>query len=198
MQRPATAPRPNRCRPGLIGSPDALYYGSEPVRRDSIAKWPSGIDGVRSVHAMGNAGRRVTVYVGIVLGLGGLAAANAGEALPLVLELDARDLPRRLLHTRLELPCKPGRIALWFPKWVPGTHAPCGPVEDVAGLRLETAGGKSIAWHRDETEPYRVECDVPAEAGSIVVRLDTICNAASIKAMGYLSYGNRSVGILNW
>jgi predicted metalloprotease with PDZ domain len=128
------------------------------------------------------------------------ATADSGaDANPtLRLEVDARDLPRRLLHSRIEVPCRPGKLALWFPKWVPATHAPCGPVEDVAGLRLETSEGKPLAWRRDEVEPYRVECEIPAGVRSIVVRLDTICNEPAVRAAGYLSYGNESVGIINW
>ena len=73
-------------------------------------------------------------------------------------------------------PAGPGKLALWYPKWVPGTHAPCGPVQDVAGLRLETPDGKTVPWRRDETEVYRVECDVPDGVESVRVRLDVICD----------------------
>ncbi len=102
------------------------------------------------------------------------------------------------MHSRIEVPCRPGKLALWYPKWVPGTHAPCGPIQDVAGLRIETPDGKPLPWRRDETDVYRVECDVPAGVESVVVRLDTICNAAAVEAAGYLTFGNESVGIINW
>src|SRR5262249_15129286 len=92
----------------------------------------------------------------------------------------------------------PGKLALWYPKWVPGTHSPCGPVQDVAGLRVETARGEPVPWRRDETDVYRVECDVPAGAESVIVRLDTNCNSPALAAAGYLTSGNESVGIINW
>src|SRR5207253_9510838 len=122
------------------------------------------------------------LWAGLLPGLGGVSAAMAAESPTLQLEVDARDLPRRLLHSRIEVPCRPGKLALWFPKWVPGTHAPGGPVENVAGLRLEIPGGKTLAWDRDELEPCRVECDVPAGVRSIAVRLDTICNEPAVRA----------------
>ena len=50
------------------------------------------------------------------------AAAGSGPILQI--EVDARDLPRRLLHTRIHVPCQPGNLGLWYPKWIPGTHAP--------------------------------------------------------------------------
>jgi predicted metalloprotease with PDZ domain len=139
---------------------------------------------------------RVVVWAWL-LGLCSTHAAIAA-APTLQIEVDARDLPRRLLHTRIEMPCEPGKLALWFPKWVPGTHGPGGPVQNVGGLRLETRDGKPIPWQRDEVEPCRVECDVPDDVKSIIVRLDVICNQPAVAAAGYLSYGNASLGIINW
>src|SRR6266436_8130898 len=77
------------------------------------------------------------------------------------LEVDAREISRKMLHAREELPAKPGHLVLWFPKWIPGTHAPGGPIQNIGGLRLETPDGKPISWRRDETEVYRLECTVP-------------------------------------
>jgi predicted metalloprotease with PDZ domain len=132
------------------------------------------------------------------LGFSQPASAVAGSAPTLQVEVDARDLPRRLLHTRLSVPCQPGKLGLWYPKWIPGTHAPCGPIENVAGLRLETPDGKAVPWRRDDVDIYRVECDVPNGVREIVARLDTICNAPAVQAAGHLSYGNESVGMINW
>ena len=47
---------------------------------------------------------------------------------PISIEIDARDLPRKLLTAQLSIPIKPAKkpqdIALWYPKWVPGSHGP--------------------------------------------------------------------------
>jgi hypothetical protein len=126
-----------------------------------------------------------------------LTAAGAAES-TLRIEVDARDLPRRLLHTSLRIACEPGPLTLWYPKWIPGTHASCGPVDTVGGLRLLTPEGKTIAWRRDQVELYRLTCDVPEGTHEIHVQLDTICNAPAVDASGHLSYGNGSVGIINW
>ena len=32
------------------------------------------------------------------------------------LEVDAREISRKLLHTRQEIPVRPGKLALWYPK----------------------------------------------------------------------------------
>ena len=128
----------------------------------------------------------------------GVGQVSAGEAPKLTIEVDARDLPRRLLRTRIQLPCRPGKLALWFPKWVPGAHGPIGPVQNVAGLRVETSAGIPVQWHRDESEPFRIECNVPGGVTEITVLLDTICDSASHRSFGHLSYGNYSLGIIHW
>jgi predicted metalloprotease with PDZ domain len=132
---------------------------------------------------------------GFLLGTNG---AVAGEGPTLRLEVDARDLPRHLVHSRITIPCRPGKLALWYPKWLPGTHAPCGPVQDVAGLRIETPSRQPIPWRRDETDVYRIECEVPPGVDSLIVRLELICDKAAVEAAGYLTYGNTSLAIINW
>ena len=128
----------------------------------------------------------------------GSGAARAGDGPTLRLVVNTHDLPRHLIHSRIDIPCRPGKLALWYPKWVPGTHAPCGPIQDVAGLRIETPDGKPVPWHRDETDVYRVVCEVPEGVESVRVRLDVICNKPAVDAAGYLTYGNESIAIINW
>ena len=43
-----------------------------------------------------------------------------------------------------------------------------------------------------------VECNVPDGVHEIVARLDVICNGPAVEASGHLSYGNNSVGMINW
>jgi predicted metalloprotease with PDZ domain len=153
---------------------------------------------------LGSHSRGALRFVTIALSLGWLQVwsltnpgTQAGEAV-LRIEVDARDLPRRLLHTTVEIPCEPGPLVFWYPKWIPGTHAPSGPVDTIGGLRLETKEGHSISWHRDQEELYRMSCTVPEGTRGVRVHLDTICNAAALEASGHLSYGNGSIGIINW
>ncbi len=109
-----------------------------------------------------------------------------------------RELPRRLLHTTLDIPCKPGPLRLWYPKWLPGAHGPQGRVEDIAGLRVEGADGRLIRWHRDEVEPHCFALEVPDGTTSLRVKLDTICEAAGRARSGVHTAGNSAVGVINW
>ena len=69
------------------------------------------------------------------------------------LEVDAREAPRRVLHARLTIPVAPGPLTLVYPKWLPGTHGPTGPVTDLVGIRI-SAGGQPVAWQRDSVDLY--------------------------------------------
>ncbi len=128
-----------------------------------------------------------------------LFAGWAGAAEPtLAIEVDARDLPRKLIHTTLDIPCKPGTLKLIYPKWFPGSHGPHGRVEDVAGLRAENQAGEAVTWTRDEVELHRFLLKVPEGTTTVRVQMETVCESASQDGGGIYSFGNRSVGVLNW
>src|SRR5438045_651306 len=90
------------------------------------------------------------------------AAQAASDTLRL--EVDGRELYRQLVHARLEIPVHSGPLTLYYPKWIPGTHAPGGPIANIAGLRLETRDGAAISWRRDEEDPFQIHCTVPSGA----------------------------------
>lgn len=126
-------------------------------------------------------------------------AASAFTAkVAIQIEVDARDLPRKLLHSKITIPCAPGTLAFRYPKWIPGTHAPCGPIDSIGGLRVESSDGKAIPWRRDEEDLYRMTCAAPEGTRQVRIHLDTICNAPAVEASGHLSYGNALVGVINW
>ncbi len=114
------------------------------------------------------------------------------------IDIDAHELPRRLIHTTLDIPCQPGPLRLWYPKWIPGTHGPKGRVEDIGGLRIETKEGTELPWKRDEVELYCFVVQVPAGTTGVRVKLDTICESTSVEAAGIFSFGNASIGTINW
>ena len=56
-----------------------------------------------------------------------LPQALAAQAQPIRLSVDASDIARRIVHVREVVPARPGPLALAYPKWIPGNHAPSGP-----------------------------------------------------------------------
>jgi predicted metalloprotease with PDZ domain len=125
-------------------------------------------------------------------------SVRAADALPLTIEVNARELARKLVHTTLEVPCKAGELRLWYPKWFPGSHGPHGRVEDVAGLRVETLEGKTLTWSRDEVELHCFVVKVPAGVEKVRVKLDTICETSGPDKAGILTVGTPDVGVVNW
>ncbi|HVY69555.1 MAG TPA: hypothetical protein VHH73_06475 [Verrucomicrobiae bacterium] len=125
----------------------------------------------------------------------------AGQAAGLVaiqLEVDAREISRKLVHAREEIPVPAGKIALWYLKWIPGTHSPGGPLHNVAGMRLETPDGKPVPWRRDESEIYRIEATIPPQVDRLVIRLDYICNQSTVNSEGVDNFGNTRLGVIDW
>jgi predicted metalloprotease with PDZ domain len=102
----------------------------------------------------------------------GLSASEARSAAPpTVLKVDARDASRRILHAALKIPARPGPLTLLYPKWIPGEHAPTGPIVDLAGLKM-SAAGQPIAWRRDPLDNYALQMEVPPGADAVDVTLD--------------------------
>ncbi len=139
--------------------------------------------------------RHLPAVAGLCLMVGRAAAADAPG---LALEVDARELPRRLIHSTLDVPCKPGPLRLWYPKWSPGSHGPHGRVEDVAGLRVETPAGAPLPWTRDEVELHCFVVRVPEGTTSVRVKLDTICESAGPGRAGIHTAGTPDLGVINW
>jgi predicted metalloprotease with PDZ domain len=121
-----------------------------------------------------------------------LACAAPAWAQPIALDVDAREVARRIVHARLTIPARPGPMTLLYPKWLPGEHGPSGPIVDVAGPRL-TAGGKPLAWRRDGVDLHAFHVVVPAGVDRIGAELDFLLPgtkgaASSTSALAILSW----------
>jgi predicted metalloprotease with PDZ domain len=100
-----------------------------------------------------------------------LTTLGAASAEPIRLVVDLREAPQRILHASETIPVTSGPLALRYAKWLPGEHAPSGPVVDMAGLRI-TAGKQALAWQRDPVDMHLFRVTVPAGATRIQVDLD--------------------------
>lgn len=99
------------------------------------------------------------------------APVLAQNETPIRVMVDATDAPRRVLHSRLVIPAKPGPLTLLYPKWIPGEHGPTGPIVNLTGLKF-SAGGKALPWKRDSENMFAFHLDVPEGADSVEVSLD--------------------------
>jgi predicted metalloprotease with PDZ domain len=91
------------------------------------------------------------------------AAQNIAYPGTLTLKVDLTDLDRRVLSVRESIPVKPGPLTLLYPEWLPGNHAPRGPIDALTGLLL-SAGGRRVEWTRDPVNVYAFHLDVPPGA----------------------------------
>lgn len=120
----------------------------------------------------------------------------AAQAQPIELHVDAREAPRMLLHAQMRIPASSGPLTLVYPKWLPGEHAPNGPVTDLVGVRF-SAGGKPVAWRRDPIDMYAFHLEVPQGAGSVEASLDVLSPRA---LHGFTSSDSTSphLALLTW
>jgi predicted metalloprotease with PDZ domain len=99
-------------------------------------------------------------------------ASRAATAAPHInIALDATDAPRKILHAQLTIPATAGTLTLYYPKWIPGEHAPSGPAIDLTGLKF-TANGQFLKWRRDLAENWAIHVEVPAGAQEVHASLD--------------------------
>ncbi len=99
------------------------------------------------------------------------AAAATTYRGTLVLDVDVSDLDHRVFKVRETIPVAPGPLKLWYPQWLPGNHAPRGPIDALAGLFI-TGNGQRIEWQRDPLDIYAFKLTVPEGVGSLDVRFE--------------------------
>jgi predicted metalloprotease with PDZ domain len=123
-----------------------------------------------------------------------LASSQTNQ--PITVFADLTDAPRKLLHSELIFPVQPGPLTLFYPQWIPGEHAPSGPIDNLAGL-VFTANGKVIPWRRDDVNMFTIRLTVPEGTTKLNARLDFLATAP---ATGFSSGASTSanLAILSW
>ena len=96
---------------------------------------------------------------------------------PIRLEVDATSVPQKLLHTHLQIPVQPGPLTLYYPEWIPGEHAPSGPIDNVAGLKF-TGAGNPIPWRRDLTDMCTFHLTIPSGVNLLDVKFDFLLTSS--------------------
>jgi predicted metalloprotease with PDZ domain len=123
-------------------------------------------------------------------------AAN-GPAPTITLAVDATEAPRHIFHAKMTIPVAAGPLTLYYPKWIPGEHAPTGPVQDTAGLYF-TAAGQTIPWRRDTLDMFTYHLDVPAGVTTLDVAMDYMTPAEGLYSSGSSATDKMAVVSWNW
>jgi len=127
-----------------------------------------------------------------------LASTACWASGPTVLiSLDATTAPRKIFHASLQIPATPGDLTLYYPKWIPGEHAPSGPVVDLAGLKF-SAHGQPLTWRRDLLDTFTIHVNVPAGVSQVNAELDFLSPATFEGGFSAGSSATAKMAVISW
>jgi predicted metalloprotease with PDZ domain len=121
---------------------------------------------------------------------------RAADPRPIEIQVDLTDAPRKLFKAHLVIPAEPGKLTLYYPKWIPGEHQPSGPIIDLSGLKFR-AGGKLVPWTRDDVDLHAFHLTVPDGAGSLEADLEYLIPGDK-GGYGAGPASTAKLAILNW
>ena len=117
------------------------------------------------------------------------------------LQIDCSNPNRGLIEAELTIPvtamANPGKLSLWYPKWVPGSHGPGGPIANIAGLQIHDGKGQRLNWRRAPGEVYRLEVETPAGTGQVKLSLRYVANQPTTTSFGHDCFFSGTIGVLS-
>src|SRR5579871_2990952 len=138
---------------------------------------------------------RILGVMGCVLSFS--IAVWAANSSAITIFVDATSAPRKIFHAKLEIPAAAGDLTLYYPKWIPGEHAPDGPVIDLTGLKF-TAGGKALKWRRDLLDGFTFHIEVPSGVTEIDAELDFVSPATFEGGFTAGSSATDKMAVVSW
>jgi predicted metalloprotease with PDZ domain len=111
--------------------------------------------------------------------------------------VDATTAPRKIFHATLKIPAPPGDLTLYYPKWIPGEHAPDGPVIDLAGLFFK-ANGQTLKWRRDLQDGFTIHVEVPPGVNEVQADLDFLSPATFEAGFSAGSSATAKLAVVSW
>ena len=134
---------------------------------------------------------------GPVQGKARLAEAGKAVAPTITVAVDATSAPRKIFHATLKIPATPGDLTLYYPKWIPGEHAPDGPVIDLAGLFFK-ANGQPLKWRRDLQDGFIIHVEVPQGVKEVQADLDFLSPATFEGGFSAGSSSTAKLAVISW
>lgn len=144
-------------------------------------------------HYYSLAGWLVLLFILIIFVL----PSNAKSVAKMQITVDATELPKKLLHSKISLNLSGDSTSLIFPKWIPGIHGPRGSIQNLGGFQVDDRNGKSVRWERDWKEIYRFFV-YPDKEEEYNVSMTYICNQPSVNSSAVDSYGYPTIGVICW
>jgi predicted metalloprotease with PDZ domain len=140
---------------------------------------------------------KVSPVVGILCVIFVSVLSWCANAPTVTISVDATNAPRKIFHASLRIPAAPGDLTLYYPKWIPGEHAPDGPVIDVAGLFFK-ANGQTLKWRRDLQDGFTIHVEVPAGVNQVDAELDFLSPATFEGGFSAGSSATAKLAVISW
>ncbi|HET9408051.1 MAG TPA: M61 family peptidase [Candidatus Sulfotelmatobacter sp.] len=127
-----------------------------------------------------------------------LTSTFALSAAPTItISVDASNAPRKIFHANLKIPATAPELTLYYPKWIPGEHAPDGPVIDLTGLKFSGAG-KTLKWRRDLLDGFTIHVEIPNGTKEIDAELDYVSPATLEGGFSAGSSATDKMTVISW
>jgi predicted metalloprotease with PDZ domain len=108
--------------------------------------------------------------------------------------VDLRDLDRRIVHIHERISGIGPNPVLLYPQWLPGGHAPEGPIDKIAGIKV-SADGAPVAWMRDPVNVFAFRLQGAAHLKAIDVDFDYLSPTSPKVGPADMSH---DLAILEW
>jgi predicted metalloprotease with PDZ domain len=147
---------------------------------------------------MGAQKMKLSKILGVVCLLFLFSFSGWSAAPPTVtLFVDASSAPRKIFHATMKIPTSGGELTLYYPKWIPGEHAPDGPVVDLAGLKF-TSLGQTLKWRRDLLDGFTIHVEVPPGTKEVNADLDFLSPAMFEPGFSAGSSATDKMAVISW
>jgi predicted metalloprotease with PDZ domain len=123
--------------------------------------------------------------------------AQSATSPTVAISVDATSAPRTIFHAKLKIPATAGDLTLYYPKWIPGEHAPDGPVIDLTGLKF-FAAGKPLKWRRDLLDGFTIHVEVPSGVTEVAAELDYLSPATFEGGFSAGSSATDKMAVVSW
>jgi predicted metalloprotease with PDZ domain len=115
------------------------------------------------------------------------ATLTQAQQTPIQITADLSDAPRKLYHAELDLPVSAGPLTLTTPQWIPGTHMPAGPAQDITAV-VFTVNGQPLTWRRDDVDLYQFHLTIPPGVTTLHAHLDCIVTQRVTQKLAVLEW----------
>jgi len=135
--------------------------------------------------------------LGLVFSVTGWAQSAAPFPGVITIAVDASQAPAKLFHTTMSIPVAAGPLTLLYPKWIPGEHAPSGPLDGLTGMKF-MAAGQPLEWRRDDVNLYAIHLTVPAGIRELKISLDYVSPADDRPGFTAGTSATAKMAVLSW